>query len=269
MIDYREDAKWTVYVHISPGGKAYVGITSRKVADRWKNGNGYKNNTHFWRAIERYGWENFQHEIIAEHLTKSEACEFEKAMIKALNSNDYNYGYNISAGGEGTTGLYGEKNPNYGHKWSDEQRAHLSNVRKGMKLSDEHKRKISKHSKEMWQNEEYRNKMTGINHPCYGRAGELHPMFGKHGVEHGGSKKVVCLNTLEVFESAVEASKAKNANHSKLCMCCRGERKSCGKTENGEPLTWMFYENYLKENNMTDEEAQKSLCFICRKEEFV
>lgn len=103
--------------------------------------------------------------------------------------------------------------------------------------------------KNKWLDEEYREKHSGINSPCYGRTGELHPMYGKYGVENPNSKKVICLNTLEIFESATDASKIKNVNHSKLCMCCRGERTSCGKNENGEFLTWMFYEDYLSIDN--------------------
>lgn len=102
MIDYRENNKWTVYIHISPSNKCYVGITSKKPKDRWgKNGNGYKYNTHFYRAIEKYGWDNFQHEIIAEHLTKDEACCLEKSIIKSLSLNNPLYGYNKTLGGEG------------------------------------------------------------------------------------------------------------------------------------------------------------------------
>lgn len=28
---------WTVYVHISPNNKTYVGITSQKITHRWRN----------------------------------------------------------------------------------------------------------------------------------------------------------------------------------------------------------------------------------------
>ena len=66
MIDYREDNKWTVYIHISPSNKYYVGITSQKPKDRWHGGSGYKKNDHFYRVIKKYGWDNFQHVIIAE-----------------------------------------------------------------------------------------------------------------------------------------------------------------------------------------------------------
>ena len=71
-----------VYIHISPSNKKYVGITSRKPSLRWSGGNGYKNNEHFYRAIQKYGWGNFQHLIVAKNLTKEEACKAEIDLIK-------------------------------------------------------------------------------------------------------------------------------------------------------------------------------------------
>lgn len=114
MIDYREDNRWTVYVHIVPKevsghdwNKYYVGITSQKPEVRCGSvGNGYAKNEHFTRAIRKYKWENLVHEIIAEHLTKDEACEFEKKLIKELNSNNLEYGYNHTIGGEGKSYEY-------------------------------------------------------------------------------------------------------------------------------------------------------------------
>jgi predicted GIY-YIG superfamily endonuclease len=97
-IDYREDNKWTVYIHTSPSGKYYVGITSLKPEERWQNGNGYHGQM-FKYAIQKYGWSNFEHEIIAEHLTKTEAEEFEKFLIYLLKSNISGYGYNVASGG--------------------------------------------------------------------------------------------------------------------------------------------------------------------------
>ena len=56
---------YTVYKHISPNGKQYVGITKQDVVKRWANGEGYKNCTYFYNAIQKYGWENFQHIILS------------------------------------------------------------------------------------------------------------------------------------------------------------------------------------------------------------
>ena len=103
-IDYREDNRWTVYVHIVPKSlsgydwdKYYVGITSNKVNERWQNGEGYKTQF-FYRAIQKYGWNNIQHEIIAEHLTENEAKNMEKILILKLKSYIDKYGYNATFG---------------------------------------------------------------------------------------------------------------------------------------------------------------------------
>lgn len=255
MIDYREDNKWTVYIHISPSNKYYVGITSQKPKDRWHGGSGYKKNDHFYRAIKKYGWDNFQHVIIAEKLTKNEACDMEKVLIRELKSNDYHYGYNKSSGGEGTPGIYGEKNHWYGKHHSENTKKKISEIHKGKHLSDEHKKIISENSKKLWNDVEYREKHSGKNASCYGRTGDKHPMYGKHGKEIANSKKVICLNSLETFESAMDASKEKGCNSSKLSMCCRGERLSCGE-ENGIRLVWMYYDDYLF---MTENEISQKI----------
>ena len=62
---------YLVYMHISPSNKRYIGITCQKPKKRWgKNGKGYERQEYFYRAIEKYGWDNFQHIIIAKGLTK-------------------------------------------------------------------------------------------------------------------------------------------------------------------------------------------------------
>lgn len=100
-LDNREDNKWTVYIHTSPSGKYYVGMTGGKPKARWgKNGNGYKDNHYFFRAIQKYGWDNFEHEIISSNITKKEASDFEIYLIEILKLNNQKYGYNITAGGE-------------------------------------------------------------------------------------------------------------------------------------------------------------------------
>lgn len=105
MIDYREDNRWTVYVHIVPKeisgyewDKYYVGITSIGVKARWgSDGNMYKKQG-FYNAIQKYGWDNIQHEIIADNLTLEEASMLEIRLIKELDSYG-NHGYNNNLGG--------------------------------------------------------------------------------------------------------------------------------------------------------------------------
>lgn len=97
MIVETPDKPWTVYAHIAPNGKMYVGITSQKPEFRWRDGlTGYRENEHLCNAIRKYGWDNFQHEIIASGLTKEEACNMEIILIDKLNLTDRRYGYNKS-----------------------------------------------------------------------------------------------------------------------------------------------------------------------------
>lgn len=73
--------KWCVYKHTSPSGGIYIGITKQNPIVRWNNGFGYKRNPHFYNAIQKYGWNNFQHEIIFSNLTQEEAENYEKIFI--------------------------------------------------------------------------------------------------------------------------------------------------------------------------------------------
>lgn len=94
------EKKYCVYVHTNKvNGKKYFGITSQNPESRWKNG--YRYNSHFSRAIEKYGWEGFTHEVIISGLTKEEACRWEIALIAQYGTQDPNKGYNIQGGGEG------------------------------------------------------------------------------------------------------------------------------------------------------------------------
>lgn len=91
---------YCVYKHTAPNGKVYIGQTMKSVKDRWKNGHGYYTQTHFGRAIKKYGWENFSHEILYDGLTKEEANYYEKYFISFYQSNKKECGYNSQSGGD-------------------------------------------------------------------------------------------------------------------------------------------------------------------------
>lgn len=93
--------KYSVYMHTCPNGKVYIGITSINPLKRWKNGQGYYKNDHFFKAIKNYGWDNIKHEILFVNLTEEEACQKEIELIASYNSNNPNYGYNNTIGGKG------------------------------------------------------------------------------------------------------------------------------------------------------------------------
>ena len=92
--------KYTVYKHTAPNGKVYIGITGKKPSTRWANGNGYQLQPVFHRAIMKYGWDNIEHEILAEGLEQVEAERMEIELIEEYKSTDRRYGYNVLLGGD-------------------------------------------------------------------------------------------------------------------------------------------------------------------------
>ena len=93
---------YTVYKYTSPSNKVYIGLTSGTQNKRARSkGYGYKRCTAFWRAIEKYGWDNFTYEILAQDLTEEDAKQLEKYYIKLYDSTNPEKGYNITAGGDG------------------------------------------------------------------------------------------------------------------------------------------------------------------------
>lgn len=105
----KNNLNYSVYVHTNKiNGKKYVGQSSN-IIERWKNGGkNYFSSTKFHRAIQKYGWENFTHEILYENLNKEAANKIERDLIKKYDS--INNGYNIQEGGN--TSLKQEKHGN-------------------------------------------------------------------------------------------------------------------------------------------------------------
>ena len=94
--------EYTVYKHTSPSHKVYIGVTCQEPKQRWANGHGYYYNDHFKKAIDKYGWDNFKHEILFENLSQEEAYDIEIELIKLYDSTNPNKGYNNDKGGSGS-----------------------------------------------------------------------------------------------------------------------------------------------------------------------
>lgn len=129
--------KYIVYCHtLKSDGRKYVGITGQNPRQRWKYGAGYT--SYFRNAINKYGWNNFEHNILFENLTEEEAIQKEIELIKKLDLTNREKGFNICEGGQGTKGyVFNEK---------DLEKMRLSHL--GKKLSEEQKKKISLSMKE-------------------------------------------------------------------------------------------------------------------------
>lgn len=177
--------------------KKYIG--QHKSSEFTKN---YKGSGRLlWKAINKYGWDNFKVEMIEECNSLEELNEREAYWTKHYNAVESKEFYNLVEGGnqpgfseetrklhsesmKGNTNALGNSNA-LGYRFTDKQRKHLSDAKKGIPLSNKHRISLSKaligntRSKGKKRSEETRMKMSisgkgkhntsGINNPCYGK----------------------------------------------------------------------------------------------------
>lgn len=126
--------KYYLYCHTNLiNGKRYFGITHRQPEKRWgNNGCNYKSSPHFFAAIQKYGWDNFKHEILFERNDKRDVEMLEREHILKYQTWKPEYGYNIELGG------------NYEGTHSDATRKKISESKIGKPRSEETKQKVSR-----------------------------------------------------------------------------------------------------------------------------
>lgn len=185
------DKLYYVYLHENQiNHKKYYGITSEKnPEDRWFKG--YSHNPHFSAAIKKYGWNNFSHIIIAKNLSKIEAENMEMELIRKYNTNNPNFGYNLTTGGG--AGVF--------------------------RHSEESKRLMSEHSKGEL------NPMYGKHH-----SKETKIKITKALQNHKKtSKRVLCIETNQVYPSSREIERQLGINHNSINAACNGKQKTANK----------------------------------------
>lgn len=208
---------YTVYQHRNKiNGKVYIGITMQTPEQRWRHGEGYKSSPHFYAAIQKYGWDNFEHNILFQNLTKEEACKKEQELIAKYNSMNREYGYNSTSGGDIfvmneetkqkiSQSLMGNKN-GLGHPCSEEKKKKISEAQKGRHLTEEHKQKLSEAAKKR-------------HTPCSEQA--------KENIRKASHKKpVYCEELNKVFESVQECSRQLGIPATNISKLCNGRGKT-------------------------------------------
>ena len=91
---------YLIYKHTNKiNGKCYVGQTreTNNPNARWRSGTGYSRQPKFYRAIKKYGWGMFEHEILEYCETLDKANFRESYWVAYFDS--INKGYNQSSGG--------------------------------------------------------------------------------------------------------------------------------------------------------------------------
>lgn len=140
---------WLVYSHTNKiTGKIYIGITSKSPERRWRNGEGYIRCKHFYSAIQKYGWDSFEHSILLEGLTEKQAKNEEQKLIRK--NKRLGISYNITDGGDG----------NVGWRMSNETKEKIAKAHSGKKLTEEHKKHIGESGKGRIVSEKTREKIS-------------------------------------------------------------------------------------------------------------
>lgn len=212
-------SSYTVYKHTSPSGKVYIGLTKKKPEQRWDNGNGYKHSPHFRAAIQKYGWENIRHEVLAEGMTKEEAAQMEIRLIAEHNSTDRRFGYNADHGGYAPG------------RMSEETRRKLA---KHMLGELNPTRRLGHPFKGKHNSEASRLKMSSA---AKARVGRVVSIETKQKLREAQEKRpVACLTTGMAYAGIHEAAESTGLCASKICAVCRGRRKTTG------GLRWAYIE---------------------------
>lgn len=207
---------YTVYKHINKiNKKAYVGITSQKVYQRWENGVGYTLKTYFRNAIDKYGWENFEHKILYVGLTKQEASTKEQELIKKFNLQNPKYGYNIAKGGD----------VNCGWSLSEERKEILRKKFTGKKQSKETIEKMKKAHQNVKMTQETKDKISKAN-----KGNKRPDMAIKRGAKSNYTTPVDQYddegNFIKSWECIIDACRQCGYSKSGITHCISGHCKS-------------------------------------------
>lgn len=242
-------SNYFVYKHTSPNGKIYIGITKQEPQTRWKNGRGYADSPRFINAINKYGWDSFEHEIVAEGLSKADAEAMEIQLIALFDSTNPERGYNLALGGNANSPSEETKqkiSDSLCNAWSDketrnrivngmkgvkrseqsraniseaqhkrfsrpEERRRVSERQRGTKKSEESKRKASEAMLRFYADEENRNQLKAIQKALRSRAIAIR-----------------CIDTGEVFNAVIDAENKYSIAHQNIIKVCKGQRKTAG-----------------------------------------
>ena len=270
MEQTNEERNYLVYMHVNKSNnKVYIGITAKLPHQRWGlNGHNYKTGqTAFFRALKKYpDWDNdWEHMVLKQNLTKDEACNAEVELIAQYKSNcckyqNPSYGYNMTDGGEGRNGSYGLKgdlNPNYGKTGKLNSRSKCVYCVE----DDLYFESISIASKQ------YNLSTTQISHRCKNYL--THADIDKHFLYEEDvcpeliarcllqkrNYRVYCIDIQRWFEDASEASLYARVGVGAVRSSCRklGQLAAGENPETGDSLHWLY------EKDVNDVNIQNAL----------
>lgn len=246
----QDNKKYIIYKHTNlKNNKIYIGQTCQKPQNRWgKEGAGYKGQM-FYSAIQKYGWNNFSHEILYTNLSLEEANYKEAELIQKYQTTNPQYGYNIEKGGNNKFSFQiGKEHP------KSKQVICLNT----QQIFDTEK------DAAIWMNQDpYK---SHIAEACQNKRlfCGIHPetkeplkwmYLDEYSIEKSQKrlvqqrkkdpkiKKIQCINNGMIFETMQEAMKwAGLKTKSGICMVCQNKRNYAGKDPvTKEKLSWRYY----------------------------
>ena len=204
--------------------KTYIGITKfNNPNHRWINGHGYRKTSLISQAIVKYGWSNFNKEILHSELSKETACQLEITYIKKYK--ELGMSYNIGEGGEGSDSMSeetkeklrqykGEKASFYGRKHSPESIKKISESLTGRTRLDSTKKKISEKA--------LLNKGKRIITVSEKLRRATSERFSIPVLQYALSGEFI-----KEYSSITQAQLELNIKSNHIGCCCMGRRKSC------------------------------------------
>lgn len=231
MIDiycYPKNGFGFIYRYISPNGKSYIGQTTTSLYKRsGKRGKMYRGCKVFYKAIIKYGFNNFRVEILGTY-RKEELNEKEKYFIKKYNSL-IPYGYNIKEGGQDTSR---KENPIYAYnldgtfykKYFNQSDARREFNIEGSDISKCLEGKLKFVRGKIWK-KEYSEKVAPV-------------ITGKNGAKPVLQIDINSNQILNVYDSASAAARALGLKRpDSISKCC------CGKLKTSHGYKWQFLQS--------------------------
>ena len=231
--------KYKIYCYTNIiNGKKYIGQTCQSLKRRsGPNGEYYANRNYpkddyrqppFYKAIQKYGWNNFIVEILEDNLTLEQANAKEEYWISYYHTyidDPLNQGYNVQKGGLNKTWTNEERirmsMQRKGHPVSEETKEKIRKANLGKKMSDEAKEKIRQAHIGMIYSDETKKKLSEQ------RKGVPKSEEHKKKIGKSNSKAVLCIETGIIYNSCTEATYAVGLkNPISISAVCRGKGKT-------------------------------------------
>lgn len=212
------DKEYCIYAHINKiNNKIYIGQT-RNYERRCLPSN-YKGCQKFYYAIQKYGWDNFNHIILIDNLTIDEANLLEEELIKKYNTVEE--GYNLKSGG-------------LNNIYSEESRQKMRAAKEIKPIICIETGIIYKSGREIERQFGYAEANISACclhklHSAYGYQWEFYEPGKIYSKRIDKRKKAVrCIELNRIFDSASDAARELSLQRPNISRCCEGKMHTTG-----------------------------------------